>query len=124
VIVARLASRTDAVSALTLIARQGEWPENDPKVQELSHFRFLDIFRQFPKAVDNGPPLAGFPLIPRRPEMSVPRSVAEVLDEHVTLEVEGIDRMYLNVYVPQCSGNREWRVSFGFTGVISLRPAR
>ena len=33
--------------------------------------------------------------------MSVPRSVAEVLAEHVTLEVEGIDRMYLNVYVPQ-----------------------
>src|ERR1700704_3537305 len=35
------------------------------------------------------------------PKMSVPRSVAEVLAEHVTLEVEGIDRMYLNVYVPQ-----------------------
>src|ERR1700722_1383741 len=33
-------------------------------------------------------------------EMSLPRSVAEVLTEHVTLEVEGIDRMYLNVYVP------------------------
>src|SRR6202166_2978425 len=33
-------------------------------------------------------------------EMSVPRSVAEVLAEHVTLEVEGIDRMYLNVYIP------------------------
>ena len=32
--------------------------------------------------------------------MSVSRSVAEVLGEHVTLEVEGIDRMYLNVYVP------------------------
>src|SRR5215468_423398 len=32
--------------------------------------------------------------------MSVPRSVAEVLREHVTLEVEGIDRMYLNVYMP------------------------
>jgi hypothetical protein len=31
--------------------------------------------------------------------MSVPRSVAEVLAEHVTLEVEGIDRMYLNVYI-------------------------
>jgi len=30
-----------------------------------------------------------------------PRSVAEVLESHVTLEVEGIDRMYLNVYVPQ-----------------------
>ena len=35
--------------------------------------------------------------------MSVARSVAEVLNEHVTLEVEGIDRMYLNVYVPQRS---------------------
>jgi hypothetical protein len=33
--------------------------------------------------------------------MSVPRSVAEILAGHVTLEVEGIDRMYLNVYVPQ-----------------------
>src|SRR5580658_8956146 len=32
--------------------------------------------------------------------MSVPRTVAEVLANHVTLEVEGIDRMYLNVYVP------------------------
>jgi hypothetical protein len=27
--------------------------------------------------------------------------VAEVLDQHVTLEVECIDRMYLNVYMPQ-----------------------
>jgi hypothetical protein len=33
--------------------------------------------------------------------MSVPRTVSEVLSEHVTLEVEGIDRIYLNVYVPQ-----------------------
>lgn len=33
--------------------------------------------------------------------MSLPRTVAEVLKDHVTLEVEGIDRMYLNVYVPQ-----------------------
>src|SRR6266699_379038 len=33
--------------------------------------------------------------------MSLPRTVAQVLAEHVTLEVEGIDRMYLNVYVPQ-----------------------
>ena len=33
--------------------------------------------------------------------MSVPRSVAELLKEHVTLEVEGIDRMYLNVYIPK-----------------------
>src|SRR5437773_12163264 len=33
------------------------------------------------------------------PRMSLPRTVAEILREHVTLEVEGIDRMYLNVYV-------------------------
>jgi hypothetical protein len=32
--------------------------------------------------------------------MRLSRSVAEVLAEHVTLEVEGIDRMYLNVYIP------------------------
>jgi len=31
--------------------------------------------------------------------MSIARSVAEVLREHVELEVEAIDRMYLNVYV-------------------------
>ncbi|MDR3455299.1 MAG: hypothetical protein P4L96_21260, partial [Rhodoferax sp.] len=29
------------------------------------------------------------------------RSVACVLGEHVTLEVESIDRLYLNVYVPK-----------------------
>lgn len=33
--------------------------------------------------------------------MSIPRSVAEILQERVTLEVECIDRMYLNVYVPR-----------------------
>jgi hypothetical protein len=33
--------------------------------------------------------------------MTLPRSVAEILREHVTLEIEGIDRMYLNVYIPQ-----------------------
>jgi hypothetical protein len=33
--------------------------------------------------------------------MSVPRTVADVLHRHVTLEVEGIDRMYLNVYQPR-----------------------
>jgi len=31
--------------------------------------------------------------------MTVARSVADVLRDHVTLELEGIDRMYLNVYV-------------------------
>lgn len=38
--------------------------------------------------------------------MSVPRSVAEILRQHVTLEVESIDRMYLNVYVPQLQRER------------------
>jgi hypothetical protein len=36
--------------------------------------------------------------------LSVPQSVAEILNQHVTFELECIDRMYLNVYVPslQC----------------------
>jgi hypothetical protein len=33
--------------------------------------------------------------------MTIARSVAEVLRDHITFELEGIDRMYLNVYVPQ-----------------------
>ena len=33
--------------------------------------------------------------------MSVARTVAEILAEHVTLEIDGIDRLYLNVYVPR-----------------------
>jgi hypothetical protein len=32
---------------------------------------------------------------------AAPQSVAEVLSSHVVLELEGIDRMYLNVYVPR-----------------------
>jgi len=32
--------------------------------------------------------------------MSLPRTVGEILRDHTTLEVESIDRMYLNVYVP------------------------
>src|SRR5216684_3510593 len=38
--------------------------------------------------------------------MIVPRTVAEVIREHVTLEVEGIDRMYLNVYQPKLQYDR------------------
>jgi hypothetical protein len=33
--------------------------------------------------------------------MNPPQTVTEVLREHVGPEYEGIDRMYLNVYVPQ-----------------------
>ena len=32
--------------------------------------------------------------------MNIARSVADVLRDHVVLELEAIDRMYLNVYVP------------------------
>lgn len=55
--------------------------------------------------------------------MSIPRSVAEIVREHVTLEIESIDRMYLNVYVPQLQ--REAGVA-GFSGSIGdtrLPPA-
>ena len=33
--------------------------------------------------------------------MSITQNVATILKDHVTLEVEGMDRMYLNVYVPR-----------------------
>ena len=35
------------------------------------------------------------------PKSKLPRSVAEVLKDHVELEIECIDRMYLNVFVPR-----------------------
>src|SRR6266496_5533431 len=42
--------------------------------------------------------------------MTVPRTVAEILRDHVALEVEGIDRMYLNAVVPilQTEGGIAW----------------
>jgi hypothetical protein len=46
--------------------------------------------------------------------MSVPRTVAEVLRRHVTLEVEGIDRMYLNVYQPKLQSERGVATFFRF----------
>lgn len=39
--------------------------------------------------------------------MSIPRSVADVIRGHVTLEVEGIDRMYLNVYQPKLQAEKQ-----------------
>ena len=32
--------------------------------------------------------------------MSLPTTVAEIIDRHVTFTLESIDRMYLNVYQP------------------------
>ena len=46
--------------------------------------------------------------------MSLPRTVAEVLTDHVTLEVEGIDRMYLNVYQPRLQTDRGVAAFFRF----------
>src|SRR5246127_221441 len=46
--------------------------------------------------------------------MSRPRSVADVLNEHVTLEVEAIDRMDLNVYQPRLQTDRGVAAFFRF----------
>ena len=42
--------------------------------------------------------------------MKLARSVAEIMRDHVTLEVEGIDRMYLNAVIPilQTEGGINW----------------
>ena len=50
----------------------------------------------------------GWPSGPQQPgpNTSLPRSVAEILRDHVTFEVEGIDRTYLNVSVPQLQRER------------------
>jgi len=46
--------------------------------------------------------------------MSVPRSAADVIHHHVTLEVEGIDRMYLNVYQPRLQSEKGAACFFRF----------
>jgi hypothetical protein len=46
--------------------------------------------------------------------MSIPRSVADVLCQHVVLEVEGIDRMYLNVYQPKLQTEKQAACFFRF----------
>jgi hypothetical protein len=46
--------------------------------------------------------------------MTLPRSAADVLKDHVTLEVEGIDQMYLNVYQPRLPTDRGVATFFRF----------
>ena len=55
--------------------------------------------------------------------MSIPQSVADILDHHVTFQLECIDRMYLNVYVPmlQCEGGVQ---SFSAVTVATSSPPR
>src|SRR5712691_4617020 len=59
--------------------------------------------------------------------MSVPRTVAEVIHKHVTLEVESIDRMYLNVYQPKLQTDKQvaWFFRFhrGYTFASSVLMA-
>jgi hypothetical protein len=50
-------SRDSAVSALQAVAEQGEAADIDPDITETSHFRrFLQIYREFPKAADGWSP--------------------------------------------------------------------
>src|SRR3954462_9669514 len=46
--------------------------------------------------------------------MTLPRAAAQVLKAHVTLGVEGIDRMYLNVYQPRLQTDRGVAAFFRF----------
>src|SRR5262245_2606801 len=46
--------------------------------------------------------------------MTLPRSAADVLKDHVTLEVDGIDRLYLNVYQPRLQTDRGVAAFFRF----------
>jgi len=48
--------------------------------------------------------------------MTLPRSAADVLNDHVVFEVESIDRAYLNLYVP------ELRRELGVVGFIREHP--
>jgi hypothetical protein len=46
--------------------------------------------------------------------MSLPRSVADVISRHVKLEVEGIDRLYLNVYQPRLQSDKQVAAFFRY----------
>jgi len=50
----------------------------------------------------------------------IAQSVAKIMDDHVSLSVEGIDRMYLNVYVPTL---QRARTSPGSSAVIVSSPS-
>ncbi len=57
--------------------------------------------------------------------MKLPHSVCEVLRDHVVLESECIDRMYLNVYVPQLQriGGVVW-YAFPWVDACAVEAAR
>lgn len=56
--------------------------------------------------------------------MNLPRSVAEGLDDHVTFELECIDRVHLNLYQPKLVYTAGVVASSSITGrdALRLRP--
>jgi hypothetical protein len=55
--------------------------------------------------------------------MTLPRSAGDVLSDHVVFELESIDRMYCNLYVPQLQrAEGSWGSSAGTWGSRSPRP--
>ncbi len=54
----------------------------------------------------------------------VTHNVAEIIREHVTMEVEGIDRMYLNAYVPGLQPKGDLSTSCGTIWDFRSRPRR
>jgi len=52
----------------------------------------------------------------------IAQSVAEIINRHVKLTVEGIDRMYLNVYVPGLQ--YEQGLSGSFASIVVSRCPR
>jgi len=58
----------------------------------VKHVRDMDRIERLSVARTGGPPT--------EPNVNLPHSVAEILDNHVTFQLESIDRMYLNIYVP------------------------
>jgi hypothetical protein len=59
-------SRDSAVQALEAVAEQGEAANIDPAIDETSHFRrFLEIYREFPKATADWSPTANVARNPR-----------------------------------------------------------
>jgi hypothetical protein len=63
-----------------------------PKYEHGKHVRDMDRIERLSVARTGGPPT--------EPNVNLPHSVAEILDNHVTFQLESLDRMYLNIYVP------------------------
>ena len=64
---------------------------------------------------------------PTESNVNLSHSVAEILQNHVTFQLESIDRMYLNLYMPslQCEGgvvkffHGHWGQPFAFSALMS-----